>query len=138
MPIPHIAARRKTRLVGGVVFDALQHGLASLHALCLAAWAFVAGEPLLERLYKVRLGAEQHAAYEVGRGDARGALDHLEALCGLDVAVAVLAVAVGGDVVAVDDVVAAVVCDPGEGGDVGGLGDGFGGPATGFDGGDAA
>lgn len=137
MPVPHVAARGAASLVGGVVFDALQHGLARLQALGLAAGALVAGQALLERLDKVRLGAEQHAADEVGGGDAGGALDDLEALGLLDVAVAVLAVAVRGDVVAVDDVVAAVVGDPGQRGDVGGPGDGLGGPAAGLDGHDA-
>jgi len=55
----------------------------------------------------------------------------------LDVAVAVFARAVGGDVVTVDDVAAAIVRDPGEGGNVGGVWDGVRGPAAGGGGGDA-
>lgn len=84
----------------------------------------------------MRLGAQQHAAHEVGRRDTGCALDHLEPSGCLDIAVAVLSVAVGGDVIAVDDVLAAVVGDPGQRGYVGRPRDGFGGPSAGLDGGD--
>lgn len=76
--------------------------------------------------------AEQHSAHEVGGGDAGGALDDLEAASFFDEAVAVVSVRVGGDVVAVDDVFAAVVGDVGELGYVGCVADGFGYPAAGI------
>lgn len=137
MPVPHVAAWRQARRIGGIVLDALQHGSTRLLALFLASRAFVARQPLLQRGYEVCLGAQQHAPHEVGGGDARRALDDLEPPRGLDVAVAVLAIAVRGDVVAVDDVLAAVVGDPGERGDVGRFGDCARGPAAGLDGHDA-
>lgn len=70
--------------------------------------------------------AQEHAAYEIRGRDAGRACDDFETAGALGVAVAVLAGGVGGDVVAVDDVVAAVVGYPGEGGYVGGVGDYFG------------
>lgn len=100
-------------------------------ALFGGAVTFNAGELLLEGLDEVRLCAEQHAAYEVGSRNTRGALDNLETTGLLDESVAVVAIAVGGDVVAVDDVFAAVVGDVWEVGDVGRVGDGAGDPATG-------
>ena len=60
------------------------------------------------------LCAEKHAANEVGCRDAGGSLDDLEPTCLLDETVAVVAVTVGGDVVAVNDVLAAVVGDVGQ------------------------
>ncbi len=82
-------------------------------------------------------GAQQHAADEVGRRDARRALDHLEAVRRLDEAVAVLAAAVRRDVVAVDDVLAPEVADPVELRDIRGIRDGLRHPAAGVDGEDA-
>lgn len=134
MPVPHITAGRKACRVGGIVLDALQHLLACLQALQLSARALITRQPLLERLYEVRSRAQEHAAHQIGGRDARGALDYLEPAGRLDIAVAVLSVAVGGDVVAVHDVLAAVVGDPGQRGDIGGFGDGASRPAAGFDG----
>jgi hypothetical protein len=85
----------------------------------------------------VRFCAEQHAAYEVRGRDAWRALNYLEATGCFDVAVTVFTVAVGSDVIAVDNILAAVVGDPGERGHVGRARDGFGSPSAGFDGGDA-
>lgn len=82
------------------------------------------------------LGAQQHAAHEVGGGDAGGALNDLESTRGLDEAVAVVAIAVGGYIVAVNDVFASIVRDEGEGCNVGGVGYGAGDPATGVRGGE--
>lgn len=94
-------------------------------------------ELCLERPYEVRPGAEEHAADKIGGGYPGGSLDDLETAGGLDKTVAVVTFRVGGDVVAVDDVLAAVVRDKGEGGDVGCVGDGFCDPATGVCCGDA-
>lgn len=58
--------------------------------------------------------AEEHAADEIGCGDSRGAFDDEEAVGSFDEAIAVLAAGVGGDIVAMNDVPAAVVGDPGE------------------------
>jgi hypothetical protein len=80
----------------------------------------------------VRLCAEEHASDEIGGGDAGGALDDFEAAGGFDEAVAVVAVGVGGNVVAVDDVFAAVVGDEVEVGYVWGVGDGLGDPTAGI------
>lgn len=85
----------------------------------------------------VCFGAQQHAADEVGGGDAGGAFDDLEARGGFDDAVAVFAGGVGGDVVAVDDKGAAVLVHPEGVGDVRGAGDGEVGPLAGGDGGHA-
>lgn len=79
--------------------------------------------------------AEEHAAYEVRGRDGGRALDDLEAASRLDEAVAVLARRVGRDVVAVDDVLAAEVGDPGEVGHVGCVGNGLCDPSAGVDGG---
>jgi hypothetical protein len=84
---------------------------------------FLASELLLEGFDKVGFCAEKHATYEVSGGNAWGSLYDFEAACFFYEAVAVVSVAVGGDVVAVDDVFAAVVGDVGEGGDVGRVAD---------------
>lgn len=136
-PEPHLGAGRLARLVGRVQAHALHHGVALDPALLLGAVTFLADEHLLEGADEVGLGAQQHAADEVGGGDAGGALDDLEAAGLLDEAVAVVAVAVRGDVVAVDDVLAAVVGDVGQGRHVRGISDGFGDPAAGVGGGEA-
>ncbi len=133
-PEQHICARLLGGLICSVQPDPLAHSLASSAALGLGARALGAGEGALERADEVALGAQQHAADEVGRRDARRALDHLEAVRRLDEAVAVLAGAVRRDVVAVDDVLAPEVADPIELGDVGRVGDGLGGPAAGVNG----
>lgn len=114
LPLPDVDAGGLARLVSGVELHTLQHGLALGDSLLLGAVALLTGELLLEGLDEVRPGAQQHAADQVGGGDAGGALDDLEATRLLDEAVAVVAVAVRGDVVAVDDVLAAVVGDIGE------------------------
>lgn len=123
-PEPHVRAGRLGRLVRGVQPQALHHGLAEGLALLGRASTLLALEHLLEGLDVVRLSAEQHAADEIGGGDGGGALDHLEAAGLLDEAVAVVAVAVGGDVVAVDHVLAAVVGDVGQRGHVRSVADG--------------
>lgn len=130
-PDPDVSPRCLSRLVGGVQPHTIQHGLAVRLALVSIPGPLFAGEDAVEVVDEMGLGAEQHAADEVGGGDAGGALDDLEAAGGLDEAVAVVAVAVGGDVVAVDDVLAAVVGYELEVGDVGGIGDGAGDPAAG-------
>jgi len=77
-------------------------------------------------------GAQQHAPHEIRSRDTGCPPDHLEAIGGLDEAVAVLAAAVRGDIVAVDDVLAAVVADPIQLGHVRGIGNRLGHPATGI------
>lgn len=84
------------------------------------------------------LGTQEHAADQVGGGDARGALDDLEAVGGLDEAVAILAIAIGGNVVTVHDVLAAVMANPVKLRDVWGVGDGLGHPAARIDSGDSS
>lgn len=80
---------------------------------------FLACELLLKGFDKVGFCAEKHAAYKICSGNAWGSLYDFEAACFFYEAVAVVSVRVGSDVVAVDDVFAAVVGDVGEGGDVG-------------------
>ena len=89
---------------------------------------------ILQRLDEVGAGAEQHAADEVGSGDAWGAFNNLEAPSLLNEAITVVAVAVRGNVVAVDDVFAAKVGDVGQLGNIGGMADGAGDPAAGVGG----
>ena len=137
MPVPHIATGGQASLVCDIVLDSLGHLRTRCLALFLATWAFLACQTLFQALYEVRFCAQQHATNEVGSRDSGGALDDLETAGGFDIAVAVLAAAVGGDVVAVHDVPAAVVGDPGERSDIGGFGNGAGCPAAGFDGSDA-
>lgn len=130
-PEPHVGAGGQAGGVGGVEAHALHHGGGLDAALVVGAVALGAGELPLERLDEVRAGAQQHAADEVGGGDAGRALDDLEAAGLLDEAVAVVAVAVGRDVVAVDDVLAAVVRDVRQVGNVGRRADGPGDPSAG-------
>lgn len=82
----------------------------------------------------MRASAEEHATDQVGSRDAGCALDNFEASGGFDEAVAVLAAAIGGDVVAVDYVFAAVMGDPREGGYVWRVGYGLSYPSAGVDG----
>lgn len=58
---------------------------------------------------KMCLGAQQHTADKIGRRDTGSTLDNLETTSLLDESIAILAVAVGSDVVAVNDILAAVV-----------------------------
>ena len=62
----------------------------------------------------MRFCAQQHTSHKIGCADARGTLDNLEATGFLDGTIAVFAIGIRGDVVAVNDVFAAVVGDPGE------------------------
>lgn len=78
-------------------------------------------------------GAKQHSANEVCRRDAGGTLDDQETASGLDEAIAIITAAIRCDIVSVNDIAAAVVCNPGERGDVRGIGNCLGGPATSFD-----
>lgn len=82
----------------------------------------------------MRASAEEHATDQVGSRDTGRALDNFEASGGFDEAVAVFAAAIGGDVVAVDYVFAAVMGDPREGGYVWCVGYGLGYPSAGVDG----
>lgn len=140
-PEPHLDAGVLARLVGSIELHPLRQGLRLGLDLVpgrgTLTLALIAGQEILERLDEVRLCAEEHAADEVGGGDAGGALDDLEAPGLLDEAVAVVAVGVRGDVVAVDDVLAAIVADPVELRHVRGLADGFCDPAAGVHGGQA-
>jgi hypothetical protein len=79
------------------------------------------------------LGAEEHTANEVGGRDTRGALNNLESAGGLDESVAVVSIAVGCNIVAVNNVFAAVVGDPGQVGHIGSMGDTLSSPATSID-----
>lgn len=137
LPEPDVHAGPARRLVPRVQPHPLLHLLPQRLLLLGCTVALVASEFRLERPDEVRPRAQQHTADEVRGRDARGPLDDLEAPRLLDEAVAVVAVRVGGDVVAVDDVPAAVVGDEGERGDVGGVGDGLGDPAAGVRCGDA-
>lgn len=134
LPEPHIHAGLLGGRVGGVQAHALRHGRARRSALGVGAGALLAGERGCQRPDKVGLGAEEHAPDQVRGRDAGGALDHLEAVGRLDEAVAVLAAAVRGDVVAVHDVAAAKVRDPVERRDVGRVGHRTRDPAAGVDG----
>ena len=136
MPVPDITARGTARGVGRIVLDALQHFLAGLCAFCFVARTLFTRQALVERGDKVGAGAQQHAANEVGCRDAWGALDDLEAAGLLDIAVAVAAIAVRSDVIAVDNILAAVVGNPGQRRNVGGSGNGLGCPSAGLNGGD--
>lgn len=133
-PEPNLDTGCFRRLVGRVEGQPLHHGRSRRLAFLLRPAALLALEHSLERLDKVCAGAEEHAADEIGGRDAGGALDDLEAARLLDEPVAVVAVAVGGDVVAVDHVLAAKVGDVGELGDVGRVADGAGDPAAGVGG----
>ena len=76
------------------------------------------------------LRAQQHTANQVGRGDARGSLDHSETTRSLDVAIAIIAVTVRGNVIAMDDISTAVVRNPGQVGDVWSMGHALSSPPT--------
>jgi hypothetical protein len=112
-PVPDIASRGQAGGVGRVVGDPLTHRLARSLALFLAPGTLFPSQRLFQGLYEVVLGAQQHAAYEVGCRDAGRALDDLESAGLLDEAVAVLTAAVRGDVVAVNYIPASIVCYPG-------------------------
>jgi hypothetical protein len=94
MPIPDVAAGRQSCTIGGIVFDPLQHGLSSLPALVFSARTFISRQSFLERLYKVGFGAQEHAANKIRSGNARGPLDDFESASSLDIAVAILAIAI--------------------------------------------
>lgn len=107
----HARARVQAGGVGGVVAETLQRRglgkervLRELRVRC-------------RRREVVRLAHQEHAAHQVCGGDVGGALDHHKQAQGLDALVAVVAVGVGGDVVAVHHVLAPVpahelrVCD---------------------------
>lgn len=114
LPLPDIDAGGFARLVSGVELHALQHSFSFSDTFLFGAVALLAGELLLKRLDEMCPGAQKHATDEVGGGDARRALNNLEPTRLLDEAVAVVSIAVGRDIVAVDDILAAVVSDVGE------------------------
>lgn len=114
LPLPDIDAGGLARLVSGVELHALQHSLSFSDTFLFGAVALFTSELLLKRLDEMRPGAQQHATNEVGGGDTRRALNNLEPTRLLDETVAVVSIAIRGDVVAVDDILAAVVSDVGE------------------------
>lgn len=75
--------------------------------------------------------AQQHTANEVGGGNSGRTLDDLEAAGFLDKAVTIISVAIGRDVVAVHNVLAAVVGDVVQLGDVRSVANRLSDPATG-------
>lgn len=111
-PKPDVRAGVLRRLVGRVQLHSLLHRQPACPALFVGPRSFLTSQGLLEGFDEVALGAEQHAADEVGGGNAGGPLDDLETVGRLDEPVAVLPTAVGRDVVAVDHVLAAKVADP--------------------------
>lgn len=76
-------------------------------------------------------GAQQHAANEVGGGNARRTLDDLEATGLFDESVAVVSITVRGYVISMDDILAAVMCDVRQLRDIWCVANGLGDPAAG-------
>lgn len=132
-PEPNINARGLAGLVRRVQLHPLRHGLAFGLDLIWCAMTLLATQSLFKRLNEVRAGAEKHSADQVRRGYAGRALNDLESTSSLDEAVAVLTVAVRSDVVAMDDVLAPIMCDPVQLRDIGGSPDGLRHPAAGVD-----
>lgn len=114
LPLPDVNAGGLARLVSGVELHALQHSLSFSDTFLFGAVALFTSELLLEGLDEMRPGAQKHATDEVGGRDARRALNNLEPTRLLDETVAVVAIAIRSDVVAVDDILAAVMSDVGE------------------------
>lgn len=135
-PEPNLGAGSLGCFVGGIESEAVVHRPGGSLALLVRAATLRTVQYRLKRLDEVGAGAEQHAADEVCSRDARGALNDLEAAGLLDEAVAVIAIGIGGNVVAVDDVLAAKVGDVGQLGDIGGVADGAGDPSAGIGGGE--
>lgn len=78
------------------------------------------------------LSTQKHSTDQISGRDARSALHNKEALGSLDESIAVLSTAVRGYIVSVYDIMAAIVGDPGKGGDIGGVLDGARRPAAGI------
>lgn len=121
----HRRARVQAGGVRGVVAEPQQCGRVGKER--------VGGPRALHRWVVVGLAHQEHAAHEVGGGDVRRAFDHHKQAQVLDALVAVLAVGVGGDVVAVDHILAAVLAHEVRVGHVGRVGHRVRGPLARFD-----
>ena len=78
------------------------------------------------------LGTQQHTANQISGRYPRSPLDNEKALSSLDISIAILSTNVRGYIVAVYDVMAAIMRNPWKGGDIGGVRDGDRRPATGI------
>lgn len=74
--------------------------------------ALLASKHFAERFDEMRLGTQQHPPHEVGRGNIRSPLEDEKSTGSFYVTVAVLAITVGCDIIAVCYVPAAIVRDP--------------------------
>lgn len=133
VPEPNIRARILASLIRSVVADTLHGSLRICLSCGLISISLLASQEIGEGLDEMCFGAKQHSANEVCRRDAGGTLDDQETASGLDEAIAIITAAIRCDIVSVNDIAAAVVCNPGERGDVRGIGNCLGGPATSFD-----
>ena len=86
----------------------------------------------------VLFSTEEHTTHKIGGGDVWGTFDNFETTGGFDFTVAVLSGGVSCDVIAVNNVIAAVVVEPGWGSNVRSGGDRDVRPFASVDGGDAA
>lgn len=126
-----VNAGAQTGFIRRILTDTLLHHGSEIRAVFVVGRAVFCLKRGLERLDEMCLGAQQHAADEISGGNAGGALDDFEASSLLDKPVAILTVAVGCNVIAVDNILATVMGDPWQASHVWRTRNGFGHPAAG-------